>query len=789
MNKSVKLTLCELKDATIDIGFVGENLYRTLEIDCAEAYAEYPHAAASMTVQPPQEEAYPAVVERVGNSVVWTLTDSDLAQEGDGEFQLAFTSDEVVRRTWIGTFKIHRSIMPTGNAPSGIDDFLTRAGAALTAIPETIDEELEEAKESGEFDGYSPTVEVTDIPGGHRVSITDVNGTTTVDVMNGEDGEDGYSPTVTVTDIEGGHRVSITDATGTTTFDVMNGATGATPNITIGTVTTGAAGSDASVTRRNGSPDTAPIFDFVIPKGDQGDAASEIIIETHDENDWVYRSYWSVADGTVVYAAGWGRSGASIDRNVVSIEATSPFKLFIQAYENNTYIGTWFGEGFVKTYDSSYILRYIDVDWFRKKYPTYAFKITATKTSGAFTLDDMAENIAVMRSLVRTQKETILNVFGDITRKDIWSNGTVNSTGKIDSDTNYNKRLATLCLMRFIVPVTITPKNGYTISITTYLKDGTFESQFTAWSTNPYTFTDPDKLYRITIKPVSSSEQINPANVGNYIEANILYQTQFDRALSEYSNVKTISHRGYNAIAPENTLQAFELSSKLGYKYVECDVLFTSDGVPVIMHDDTIDRTCCLASDGSAVTGNIAIDSISYSTLISTYDACSAAQWATWKGVKVPTFAEFMYCCKAMNLHAWVELKWTHTYTQSEIQLIISTIKQYGMEEHVSFISFDVDALALVAAEWDTVELGLNGTVSEANSLKTGKNRVFMLFESNVDYSSAISAGFQVCVYTVDTENTLSGLTNNGYDSILTNKLTPSRVSDVIRAKYKSTIS
>lgn len=39
----------------------------------------------------------------------------------------------------------------------------------------------------------------------------------------GADGTDGISPTVTVTDINGGHRVTITDATGTKTFDVMDG--------------------------------------------------------------------------------------------------------------------------------------------------------------------------------------------------------------------------------------------------------------------------------------------------------------------------------------------------------------------------------------------------------------------------------------------------------------------------------------------------------------------------------------------------------------------------------------
>lgn len=78
-------------------------------------------------------------------------------------------------------------------------------------------------------DGYSPTITVTNITGGHRVSITDADGTKTFDVMdgtNGTNGTNGVSPTVTVTTIAGGHRVSITDATSTTSFDVMDGTSG-----------------------------------------------------------------------------------------------------------------------------------------------------------------------------------------------------------------------------------------------------------------------------------------------------------------------------------------------------------------------------------------------------------------------------------------------------------------------------------------------------------------------------------------------------------------------------------
>ena len=129
-------------------------------------------------------------------------------------------------------------------------------------------------------DGYSPVVTITDITGGHRVSITDSTGTETFDVMdgqngqNGQNGQDGYSPVVTITDITDGHRVSITDSTGTETFDVMdgqdgqNGQDGQAATIQVGTVTTGAAGSSASVT--NSGTSSAAVFDFVIPRGDTG---------------------------------------------------------------------------------------------------------------------------------------------------------------------------------------------------------------------------------------------------------------------------------------------------------------------------------------------------------------------------------------------------------------------------------------------------------------------------------------------------------------------------------------
>jgi glycerophosphoryl diester phosphodiesterase len=54
---------------------------------------------------------------------------------------------------------------------------------------------------------------------------------------------------------------------------------------------------------------------------------------------------------------------------------------------------------------------------------------------------------------------------------------------------------------------------------------------------------------------------------------------------------KVIGHRGAKAYAPENTLESIETAASLGVQWVELDVKLTRDGVPIIFHDDELDRT------------------------------------------------------------------------------------------------------------------------------------------------------------------------------------------------------
>ncbi len=52
-----------------------------------------------------------------------------------------------------------------------------------------------------------------------------------------------------------------------------------------------------------------------------------------------------------------------------------------------------------------------------------------------------------------------------------------------------------------------------------------------------------------------------------------------------------VAHRGFKAVAPENTIAAFDAAAKAGATYIEIDVRATRDGHLVLMHDATVDRT------------------------------------------------------------------------------------------------------------------------------------------------------------------------------------------------------
>lgn len=109
---------------------------------------------------------------------------------------------------------------------------------------------------------------------------------------------------------------------------------------------------------------------------------------------------------------------------------------------------------------------------------------------------------------------------------------------------------------------------------------------------------------------------------------------------------RVIGHRGAAALAPENTLAGVRQAAALGVRMVEFDAKLTADGVPVLMHDDTLDRT----TDG---TGPVAQTSLE---AIRRFDA--GAWFApAFAGERVPTLAEALTAAAALGLAVNIEIK------------------------------------------------------------------------------------------------------------------------------------
>lgn len=200
-------------------------------------------------------------------------------------------------------------------------------------------------------------------------------------------------------------------------------------------------------------------------------------------------------------------------------------------------------------------------------------------------------------------------------------------------------------------------------------------------------------------------------------------RTNFNRQIAvtaSYSNdnLTIVNHRGYQTIAPENTLPAFKLSKLRGFNYVETDIQFTSDDVPVLIHDTSIDRT-------STGTGNV---------VEMTYEQLSAFDFGIWKsamfkGTKIPTLDEFLLLCRNIGLNPFIEIK--TKLTTSQAQTLINTAKRYNYIDKIIWIAFDETNLATIKTACPKANLGLlNKTQTQAaidkmNALKTDTNKVY----------------------------------------------------------------
>lgn len=141
-----------------------------------------------------------------------------------------------------------------------------------------------------------------------------------------------------------------------------------------------------------------------------------------------------------------------------------------------------------------------------------------------------------------------------------------------------------------------------------------------------------------------------------------------------------VAHRGFSAEAPENTLAAFERAIAVGADYFELDVMASKDGVPVVIHDETIDRT---SSDGRF--GNV--DSFNAHELIQLSVGHPSKFGNEFHSEAIPTLQQALKLAKG-RIKVCVEIK-----ASGIEQAIIEVITQNEMEDDVIIFSFESSIL------------------------------------------------------------------------------------------------
>lgn len=129
---------------------------------------------------------------------------------------------------------------------------------------------------------------------------------------------------------------------------------------------------------------------------------------------------------------------------------------------------------------------------------------------------------------------------------------------------------------------------------------------------------------------------------------------------------RVIAHRGACLLAPENTLASLYKAAEMGAKWLEFDVMLTSDRQPLVIHDFTLDRT----TNGRGKVANTS------SLVIQRLDAGSWFSRA-FAGEKVPSLEEYVRTAAELGLGMNIEMKGNFFSANLLAQHVVSVLARY----------------------------------------------------------------------------------------------------------------
>ena len=226
------------------------------------------------------------------------------------------------------------------------------------------------------------------------------------------------------------------------------------------------------------------------------------------------------------------------------------------------------------------------------------------------------------------------------------------------------------------------------------------------------------------------------------------------------------AHRGFNSVAPENSMPAFGAAVALGADEIEFDLWSTKDGVLVSCHDETLERV----SDGVGK-----IYDYTYGELLKLDFGAKCQE--KFQGLKIPTFEEILQKFAGrviMNIHVKI---WDLGFEDIKLSEIMELVHKYDAEGHVYFMTRNDKVVRDIRKSHPSLKICLgwdgdpdpNRIVERAIALDACKVQFYNTQVTSEAVRLAHDRGILCNVYYADTPDEARRLFEMGVDTVLTN--------------------
>jgi glycerophosphoryl diester phosphodiesterase len=253
-----------------------------------------------------------------------------------------------------------------------------------------------------------------------------------------------------------------------------------------------------------------------------------------------------------------------------------------------------------------------------------------------------------------------------------------------------------------------------------------------------------------------------------------------------------IAHRGASALAPENTLAAFQKAIDDGAEGIEFDVQLAKDGVPVVFHDYDLKRTGRREGNISDFTSE-ELQNLDVGTWFNLKNPHRANE--KFPDETVPTFAQLLSFLDGYKGLLYVEMKFAGNEISALVEAVCGIIRESKFLPQVKLKSFNLEAIerakklfpeirtvALFEPKFRTLLSGKLHLIEKAEAFRADELSLHCSLATRKMIEKAKAKNFPVTIWTADNPAWVGRAINLGLDAIITNN--PARLlSEKLKVK------